>query len=173
MENTVSCGSPAVAPRRAPRREVRDRDELQRGVVTASELSGDDLWEHLGHHRRRIPRATGRWPRRAAQRGGRELARIHGGNDVCGLRSQPVSVRSQAQPFAYYGGSCPANVVPLDALDADLAGNTPSFVWITPVSATMRTIAPLARRDHGSRISSRGSSPRRGGVTMARFHRVG
>ena len=35
-------------------------------------------------------------------------------------------------PFAYYGGSCPANVVPLDALDADLAGNTPSFVWITP-----------------------------------------
>ena len=37
-------------------------------------------------------------------------------------------------PFAYFGGGCPGNVVPLTAqtLDADLAGNTPNFVWITP-----------------------------------------
>src|SRR5207244_1434670 len=35
-------------------------------------------------------------------------------------------------PFAYYGGECPTNVVPLGALDADLAGNAPRFVWITP-----------------------------------------
>jgi phosphatidylinositol-3-phosphatase len=37
-------------------------------------------------------------------------------------------------PFAYFGGGCPANVVPLTArtLDADLAGTTPNFVWITP-----------------------------------------
>lgn len=35
-------------------------------------------------------------------------------------------------PFAYYGGGCPTQVVPMTQLDADLAGNTPSFVWITP-----------------------------------------
>jgi phospholipase C len=35
-------------------------------------------------------------------------------------------------PFAYYGGRCPANVVPLTALAADLNGNTPLFSWITP-----------------------------------------
>lgn len=35
-------------------------------------------------------------------------------------------------PFAYYGGECPSNVVPLTDLAADLAGQTPNFVWITP-----------------------------------------
>jgi acid phosphatase len=35
-------------------------------------------------------------------------------------------------PFAYYGGGCPANVVGLDRLSPDLAGNAPNFVWITP-----------------------------------------
>jgi hypothetical protein len=35
-------------------------------------------------------------------------------------------------PFAYYGGRCPANVVSFASLDADLAGPTPRFVWITP-----------------------------------------
>src|SRR5256885_14935712 len=35
-------------------------------------------------------------------------------------------------PFAYYGGQCPSNVVPHDALAADLAGDTPRLVWITP-----------------------------------------
>jgi phosphatidylinositol-3-phosphatase len=35
-------------------------------------------------------------------------------------------------PFAYYGGACPANVVPLSELQGDLAGPTPRFVWITP-----------------------------------------
>ena len=35
-------------------------------------------------------------------------------------------------PFAYYGGRCPPNVVPHDALAADLTGDTPRFVWITP-----------------------------------------
>src|SRR3989440_11948744 len=44
----------------------------------------------------------------------------------------PYPYALKHNPFAYYGGSCPANVVPLDVLDADLAGETPSFVWITP-----------------------------------------
>ena len=36
-------------------------------------------------------------------------------------------------PFAFYCGQCPSNVVPLSQLDADLSGgDTPNFVWITP-----------------------------------------
>jgi len=35
-------------------------------------------------------------------------------------------------PFAFYGGECPSNVVPLTALAGDLAGSTPRFSWITP-----------------------------------------
>ena len=35
-------------------------------------------------------------------------------------------------PFAYYGGACPSNVVPLTALQGDLAAAAPRFVWITP-----------------------------------------
>lgn len=35
-------------------------------------------------------------------------------------------------PFAYFGGACPANVVPLTNLESDLAGAIPSFIWITP-----------------------------------------
>jgi hypothetical protein len=35
-------------------------------------------------------------------------------------------------PFAYYGGACPSNVVPLGALQGDLASTPPRFVWITP-----------------------------------------
>jgi hypothetical protein len=35
-------------------------------------------------------------------------------------------------PFAYYGGGCPSNVVPLTSLQADLAAGAPRFVWITP-----------------------------------------
>jgi hypothetical protein len=35
-------------------------------------------------------------------------------------------------PFAYYGGACPPNVVPMTALRHDLGAGTPRFVWITP-----------------------------------------
>jgi hypothetical protein len=35
-------------------------------------------------------------------------------------------------PFAFYGGACPANVVPLTEMAGDLAHNAPRFVWITP-----------------------------------------
>lgn len=35
-------------------------------------------------------------------------------------------------PFAFYGGGCPSNVVPLTSLSADLASNTPLFSWISP-----------------------------------------
>jgi hypothetical protein len=35
-------------------------------------------------------------------------------------------------PFAYYGGGCPRNVVAFDAFAADLSAGTPAFAWITP-----------------------------------------
>ncbi|MEK6224885.1 MAG: alkaline phosphatase family protein [Chloroflexota bacterium] len=47
------------------------------------------------------------------------------------LRS-PYPYALKHNPFAYYGGSCPENVVALDLLEADLGRDTPSFVWITP-----------------------------------------
>ena len=46
--------------------------------------------------------------------------------------SSPYPYALKHDPFAYYGGTCPANVVPLDRLDADLAGDTPRLAWITP-----------------------------------------
>jgi acid phosphatase len=49
-----------------------------------------------------------------------------------GCFDSPSPYALKHNPFAYLGGGCPANVVPLDALDQDLAGATPSFVWITP-----------------------------------------
>jgi hypothetical protein len=47
------------------------------------------------------------------------------------LRS-PYPYALKHNPFAYYGGSCPENVVPFDVLDTDLARDTPSLLWITP-----------------------------------------
>lgn len=49
-----------------------------------------------------------------------------------GCLDSPVPYDPGHNPFAYYGGRCPANVVPLTSLGADLAGTTPLFTWITP-----------------------------------------
>ena len=35
-------------------------------------------------------------------------------------------------PFAYYGGQCPSNILPMTQLATDLAGTTPQLSWITP-----------------------------------------
>lgn len=35
-------------------------------------------------------------------------------------------------PFAYYGGQCPAQVVPFSQFASDMTGSVPQFVWITP-----------------------------------------
>jgi phosphatidylinositol-3-phosphatase len=48
-----------------------------------------------------------------------------------GCMDSPAPYALKHNPFAYFGG-CPRNVVPLSALDADLAGDTPRFVWIAP-----------------------------------------
>jgi hypothetical protein len=35
-------------------------------------------------------------------------------------------------PFAFYAGGCPSNVVPLTSLSSDLANGAPQLSWITP-----------------------------------------
>jgi phosphatidylinositol-3-phosphatase len=59
-------------------------------------------------------------------------AYMEGMTAATGCMRSPYPYALKHNPFAYYGGGCPANVVPIEALDADLAGETPSFVWITP-----------------------------------------
>ncbi len=49
-----------------------------------------------------------------------------------GCIKSPVPYDPGHNPFAFYGGGCPTNVVPLTSLSADLAGSTPRFTWITP-----------------------------------------
>src|ERR1700688_443212 len=49
-----------------------------------------------------------------------------------GCLDSPVPYDPGHNPFAYYGGRCPANVVPFTTFAADLHGNTPLFSWITP-----------------------------------------
>jgi phosphatidylinositol-3-phosphatase len=49
-----------------------------------------------------------------------------------GCLESPVPYDPGHNPFAYYGGQCPSNVVPLTDLSGDLSGSTPRFVWITP-----------------------------------------
>lgn len=51
---------------------------------------------------------------------------------TAGCQDSPSPYAVKHNPFAYYGGACPENVVPLSQLDADLSGSTPRFAWITP-----------------------------------------
>jgi hypothetical protein len=54
------------------------------------------------------------------------------GMTKAGCMYSPYPYALKHNPFAYFGGACPENVVPFEALDADLAGATPQFVWVTP-----------------------------------------
>ena len=49
-----------------------------------------------------------------------------------GCFDSPLPYDPGHNPFAFYGGQCPPNVVPLSDLASDLDGSTPRFVWITP-----------------------------------------
>jgi phospholipase C len=46
--------------------------------------------------------------------------------------NSPYPYALKHNPFAYYGGACPANVVPMTGLTADLKSGTPQLSWITP-----------------------------------------
>jgi hypothetical protein len=59
-------------------------------------------------------------------------AYMEGMTAEAGCIRSPYPYALKHNPFAYFGGACPSNVVPFEALDADLAAATPNFVWITP-----------------------------------------
>jgi hypothetical protein len=59
-------------------------------------------------------------------------AYMEGMTAEAGCMRSPYPYALKHNPFAYYGGACPSNVVPIESLDPDLAGATPNFVWITP-----------------------------------------
>jgi phospholipase C len=46
--------------------------------------------------------------------------------------NSPYPYALKHNPFAYYGGACPANVVPMTDLATDLTSGTPQLSWITP-----------------------------------------
>lgn len=49
-----------------------------------------------------------------------------------GCYHSPYPYALKHNPFAYYGGSCPSQVVPFAQFAGDMAGQVPRFVWITP-----------------------------------------
>src|SRR3989440_6496306 len=49
-----------------------------------------------------------------------------------GCTRSPYPYALKHNPFAYYGGACPANVVPMTDLAPDLKSSTPQLSWITP-----------------------------------------
>ena len=56
-------------------------------------------------------------------------------------------------PFAFYGGACPPNVVPLTALQADMSDATKRLYWITPDMCHDTHDCPVATGDAPKRIS--------------------
>jgi len=49
-----------------------------------------------------------------------------------GCFHSPYPYALKHNPFAYYGSTCPPQVVPFTQFAPDLSGNTPQFAWITP-----------------------------------------
>ena len=57
-------------------------------------------------------------------------AYMEGMGNGCYHSAYPYALKHN--PFAYYGGACPSQVVPFSNFAADLSTNLPRFVWITP-----------------------------------------
>ena len=49
-----------------------------------------------------------------------------------GCLDSPFPYDPGHNPFAFYGGRCPSNVVPFTSLSTDLAAGTPTFSWTSP-----------------------------------------
>jgi phosphatidylinositol-3-phosphatase len=64
-----------------------------------------------------------------------------------GCLDSPLPYDPGHNPFAYYGGACPANVVPLTQMAGDLTANTPRFSWITPDMCHDTHNCPVATGD--------------------------
>ena len=57
-------------------------------------------------------------------------AYMEGMTGACTTGTYPYAVKHD--PFAYYGGKCPSNVVPFTNFASDMRGTVPRLVWITP-----------------------------------------
>ena len=57
-------------------------------------------------------------------------AYMEGMSNGCFHSGKPYALKHN--PFAYYGGACPPQVVPFTDFSADMKGDVPRFVWITP-----------------------------------------
>jgi phosphatidylinositol-3-phosphatase len=57
-------------------------------------------------------------------------AYMEGMNNGCFNSAYPYALKHN--PFAYYGGSCPSQVVNFSHFAADMKTEVPQFVWITP-----------------------------------------
>jgi phospholipase C len=57
-------------------------------------------------------------------------AYMEGMSGTCFNSPYPYALKHN--PFPYYGDACPPQVVPFTQFNADMAGEVPSFVWITP-----------------------------------------
>jgi len=57
-------------------------------------------------------------------------AYMEGMNNGCYRNGNGYALKHN--PFAYYGGTCPSQVVPFSQFASDMSGAVPRFVWITP-----------------------------------------
>ena len=57
-------------------------------------------------------------------------AYMEGMSGTCMRSGYPYALKHD--PFPYYGGACPSQVVPFTQFAQDVAGTVPNFVWITP-----------------------------------------
>jgi phosphatidylinositol-3-phosphatase len=57
-------------------------------------------------------------------------AYMEGMNKSCFDSGYPYALKHN--PFAYYGSSCPQQVVPFTQFAVDIKGNVPQLAWITP-----------------------------------------
>jgi hypothetical protein len=61
--------------------------------------------------------------------------------------NSPYPYALKHNPFAYYGGGCPPNVVPMSDLTSDLKVQTPQLAWITPGMCNDGHDCGIARTD--------------------------
>jgi phosphatidylinositol-3-phosphatase len=64
-----------------------------------------------------------------------------------GCLTSPLPYDPGHNPFAFYGGGCPANVVPMTWLNADLGGNMPTFAWLGPDMCNDEHSCPVSTGD--------------------------
>jgi phosphatidylinositol-3-phosphatase len=64
-----------------------------------------------------------------------------------GCLTSPLPYDPGHNPFAFYGGGCPTNVVPMTLLNADLGRNMPTFAWLGPDMCNDEHSCPVSTGD--------------------------